>query len=310
MTTTPERSEGPEIRGPRPASAAGLVVYLVVVFALAWAIELGPVRSAGYGPGRFPAMLWLVVVMFLPSIAAVIARRVERCGFGDAGLRWGRGRYHLAAWLLPFGVAAVAVGLTIAFGVGRFDPTGSTMLAKLPAEQRAAAEEFTNRWGVWLPVLAIVSGLTQGIIVTSFATFGEEFGWRGYLQPRLMHLGPVRSTVLVGVIWGIWHAPIIVQGHNYPGHPVAGVFLMIAFCVVWSVILGWLFLASRSVLAPTIAHASINSPAASLGVFVAGADWAIGNITGVIGITVAGCVALWLWRTGRLREPSSGEQAS
>jgi membrane protease YdiL (CAAX protease family) len=100
---------------------------------------------------------------------------------------------------------------------------------------------------------------------------------------------------VVGFIWGVWHAPIIAQGHNYAGHPTTGVLLMIAFCMVWSVILGWLFAASGSVLAPTIAHASINSPAAALTVFAAGANPTLGTITGVVGIATAGCVAAWLW---------------
>jgi membrane protease YdiL (CAAX protease family) len=138
------------------------------------------------------------------------------------------------------------------------------------------------------------------VVITSIATFGEEFGWRGYLQPRLSHLGPLRSMLLVGVIWGVWHAPIIAQGHNYPAHPALGVVLMIAFTTIWSVILGWLFLASRSVLAPTIGHASINSPAASLGAFVAGANPLLSGIVGAPGIAVAGLVALWLWRSRRL----------
>jgi len=286
----------------------GVIIYLLIVFASAWLIELGPVRRLGYAPGRTAVLLLLVVVMFMPALSSVIARLVERSGFGDAGLRWGRGRYHLVAWLLPFAVAAVALGLTVALGLGRFDLSMMSMLDKLPAAQRELARAQLERWGVWVPVLGVVSGLTWGVVITSIATFGEELGWRGYLQPRLAaRLGPTRAMLAVGFIWGVWHAPIIVQGHNYPGHPVSGVFLMIAFCVVWSIILGGLFAASGSVLAPTIAHASINSPAASLSVFAAGVNPTLGTIVGVVGIAIAGCVAAWVWwRYLKRREATIG----
>ena len=63
------------------------------------------------------------------------------------------------------------------------------------------------------PVLAIVA-------------FGEEYGWRGYLQSELFKLGRVRGVLLLGVIWGAWHWPLILMGYNYPGYPLLGVVLM------------------------------------------------------------------------------------
>ena len=283
----------------------GLIAYLVIAFGVAWGIELGPVRRIGYATGRPAVLALLVIVMFTPALAAVVARLVEKRGFEDAGLRVGVARYHLAAWLLPFGVAVVAVGLTVALGFGRLDLSMASALERIPAAQKQAAAAWLARYGAWVPVLTVVGTLTQGVVITSIATFGEEFGWRGYLLPRLLHLGPVRSMALVGVIWGIWHAPIIVQGHNYPGHPAVGVVLMIAFTTAWSVILGWLFLASRSVLAPTIGHASINSPAASLAAFIAGANPLLAGMIGLPGVAVAGLVALWLWLSGRLKVPAA-----
>ncbi len=303
METARSEAQGP---GGRPPWL-GLVVYIVVAFGLAWAIELGPVRRMGLTSGRLAVVVLMIGVMFAPSVAAVLARLMEGSGFGDARLRWGRGRYHLVAWVLPFGVAVAALGLTLALGLGRLDLSMTAALERLPAVRRDAAAAQLATVGPWLPLLVVVGALTQGVLITCIATFGEEFGWRSYLQQRLSRLGRVESMLAVGAIWGIWHAPVIVQGHNYPGHPLAGVFLMVAFCMAWAIILGWLFEASRSVLAPTIAHASLNSPAASLIAFVAGADPALGHITGAVGIVLAGCVVLWLWWTGRLGESAESE---
>ena len=76
---------------------------------------------------------------------------------------------------------------------------------------------------------AVVQGTVAGFTVNLPFAFGEELGWRGLLLTETRRLGLLKSTLLIGAIWGIWHAPIVVQGHNYPDHPIAGVLMMIAF---------------------------------------------------------------------------------
>lgn len=282
----------------------GLAVYLLVTFGLAWGIELGPVRLLGFELGNATVMLLMVAVMFTPSLGAIAARLVEGSGFRDAGLRWGRGRYHLVAWLLPFALGLAATGLTLALGAGQLDLTGMALVERLPpAQQQAAIDQFlaVGRLG---PLFVILGALTWGVLITGLATFGEEFGWRGYLQQRLDHLGSVKSLVAVGLIWGVWHAPIIMQGHNYPGHPLAGTALMIIFTVMLSIIFGWLFRRSGSILSPTLAHASLNSPAMSLMAFVRGTNPLIAHLTGAIGLVVLALFCLWLYLTGRLHQTS------
>ncbi len=289
----------------------GLWVYLLVSFGLAWALELGPVRALGLTGGNKLVMLPMVAVMFCPLIAALIARKVEGGGFGDAGLRWGRWGYLLVAWLLPVGLSVVASGLTMLLGLGQWDPTAASALQRIAGSDAAAAESarrLAQQVGAWLPVVAVAQGLVAGVAITSIATFGEEFGWRGYLQMRLERFGVLRSCLLTGLIWGVWHVPIIAQGHNYPGYPVAGSLLFIVFCTLLSVILGWLRNASGSVLAPTIAHASVNSPAASLMAFVP-ANVLTGNLLGAVGTVVMAAVCVWIVATGRLRRRVDEELA-
>ena len=94
---------------------------------------------------------------------------------------------------------------------------------------QAAALEMVPTW-----VLVLSTGL-QSVVLAPFIAlvivFGEEYGWRGFLQRRLIRLGKLRGVLLVGVIWGVWHAPIIAMGHNYPGYPVAGIFLMTLYTI-------------------------------------------------------------------------------
>jgi len=108
-------------------------------------------------------------------------------------------------------------------------------------------------WFVYLMLLVIA------LPVTLF-TFGEEYGWRGYLLPRLLPLGEIRASVLLGVIWGVWHLPLILAGLNYPGVNVFLAIIVFTFVTVaLSFTYTWFYVASSgSVLVAAVFHASTN----------------------------------------------------
>ena len=140
---------------------------------------------------------------------------------------------------------------------------------------------------------------------------GEAVGWRGYLQFGLLPLGTGRALVLTGAIWGIWHAPIILQGHNYPDHPLLGVLLMVGFCVVVGVIFGWLRLASGSVFPAAVGHASVNGPGSLPLMFLRGRNDITTGLSGLLGQAVMLAFVVMLWRLGALRareNPDEGAQ--
>jgi uncharacterized protein len=68
----------------------------------------------------------------------------------------------------------------------------------------------------------------------------------------------VRGVLLLGVIWGAWHWPIILMGFNYPGHPLLGVVLMTLYTTGLAVVLGYAMLRSGSVLLSAYLHALNN----------------------------------------------------
>jgi hypothetical protein len=130
---------------------------------------------------------------------------------------------------------------------------------------------------------------------------GEELGWRGFLLPRLLPIGQTRAIGLSGAIWGIWHAPAILQGHNYPSQPVLGIFLMIVFCVLLGTILSWLYLQTRSPWAPALGHGTINATAGLSLLFVPDVDLVIGGTTAsIIGWIPLAAIVAWLVLTRRL----------
>ena len=97
----------------------------------------------------------------------------------------------------------------------------------------------------------------------------------------------------------MWHAPVIIQGYNYPQHPYLGVLLMTVFCVLIAIIFGWLYLRTRSPWVAGIAHGSLNAWGGLPVVFLLpGFDTAIGgtllSVTGwlVLGLFIAALVGL------------------
>jgi hypothetical protein len=143
-----------------------------------------------------------------------------------------------------------------------------------------------------LAAVIFAQSLTLGVLVTSVFTFGEEFGWTGYLLVMLFPLGRWRAALIYGAIWGLWHAPIIAGGYNYPGYPVTGAVLTQTA----------LRLRFDSVLLTSFFHASINNQGLGvLPMLVIGVSPILGGITGLVGVVVF--VALGTWLLARTPEP-------
>jgi len=133
-----------------------------------------------------------------------------------------------------------------------------------------------------------VTALLIAPLINAIPILGEEFGWRAYLQPKLMPLGGRKTMVWMGIIWGLWHAPIIAMGHNYgldyPGAPWLGILAMTWFTFVFGTFLGWATLRAGSVWPAVIGHGALNGIA---GIYL---FFTQGNPNLVLGPVVVGFV--------------------
>lgn len=128
-----------------------------------------------------------------------------------------------------------------------------------------------------------MQGLLAGITINAIAGFGEELGWRGFLLKQFKEMSFVKASILIGIIWGLWHAPLILMGHNYPQHPIAGVFMMTLWCILLTPIFLYITIKSKSVIAAAIIHGTLNATfGISIMLIEGGNDLTVG-MTGVAG---------------------------
>lgn len=274
----------------------GVRAYLALAYGLAWILEgVALARGVRFTSLTIGTTALLASVMFTPAIAAFIVRRfITREGFATAGLRRGPWRPYLVVWIgVPLLVAGI-YALTVLVGLGRFDPTLSQLTARMLEMARGQPLPHLPPPPVFSAVI-LAQALTLGVLITSVFTFGEEFGWTGYLLVRLLPLGRWRAALIYGAIWGFWHAPIIAGGYNYPGYPVIGVVMMCVLTTAFALTQTALRLRFDSVMLTSFFHASINTQ--GLGVIpmlVIGVSPILGGITGVVGAIAFGALGAWL----------------
>jgi membrane protease YdiL (CAAX protease family) len=235
-----------------------LLIYLGLSFGMAWLIFFVFIFTGRTWTGSSPEMLSLVSLgMLAPAIAHVITRKVTNEGFrltGEKSMMLGidlKGKkwiFFLLAMFLP--VVYSTLGDVI---VWLFCP------------EAFGEAEVSSFVVIIYPLISIVSG-----VVLSFAAFGEEFGWRGYMMPKLIELvGMPKAFIIGGIIWGLWHAPLTCVGHNfgmdYPGFPYVGIIVMCLFCTVLGTVLMYVTVKTNSVWPAAFMHAVNNSsPSAML----------------------------------------------
>lgn len=270
-----------------------IIVFLVLVFAITFGIEFGIiyplVEQYGYGTNA-TVTLAVAGVMFIPALCVVLTRLITGEGFRNSWIHphfKGNIKYYLFAWLAPSVLSTIGAVVYYLCFPEQFDPnsgyimkTMSEVGGELPANMPP------------LKVLIIGQTITAvlfGPILNFITCFGEEWGWRGYLLPKIAAKIPrIPMLLITGTIWGLWHAPIIAMGHNYGtnywGYPVVGIAMMCIFCIALGTIFSYLCIKTQSCIPGVIAHGAINSFAG------AGLFFAATNDNAILGPTPAGLI--------------------
>jgi len=252
------------------AIALGLAALTGGVLYATGGLESSPEVVGGI---TLSSLLLPTVYMFSPAVANVATRLLTGEGWDDLRLRpnlRGRWQSYVAAWL----------GTSVLIGAG---------FALYLALQQAGLVTPADG-GPDVGTAAIVVGLTVGPAINTLVAVGEEFGWRAYLLQKLEPLGVRRALLVHGVIWGVWHWPVIAMGYNYglgyPAAPWLGLAMMTAATVAIGTVLGTLALWADSVWPAALAHGTLNA-VGSFAVLVSG--------VGIVGAAPVALVGVVPW---------------
>lgn len=238
--------------------------YLLGTFSIAWAMQIGVALLYRNGLAVIGQLL-MAMMMFAPLLGVLLS------GCGLSGMGWkphikGRVKTLLMAWFLP--ALLTAIGAVIYFAVfpGHFDVSGEYLAANGGAEALALME--AQGVSYFQSVLASIVGcLTYAPLVNSFFAVGEEAGWRGFLYPQLkVRFGRKKGWLIGGVIWGIWHWPVIwligyEYGTDYIGFPIIGMLIFCIFTTAAGIVCDWLYEKSGCIWIPSVFHGAVNAAA-------------------------------------------------
>jgi membrane protease YdiL (CAAX protease family) len=253
------------------------VVYAIIFFSAALVPQS---KQIFQGIAALLYTLWTLLIFFIHS-------QSPKSSFAKAGLSLGNIKVgsRLIAGIVFFFLLQAA--FIILFGLGDFiGQTDSIYGLPIPSF-------------FYIPSLIIlfITVTTIGIPLSGLAgVFGEEYGWRGFLLSELIKMGKIKAVLLVGLIWGIWHFPVIFRGaHSYPASAI-GLLLAVIFFVLWGVIQGYAILKTGSIWIAAFMHGVVNSVYNfSLNYLVASDNNILSFNLGIYGLICLGIIVFFIF---------------
>lgn len=262
-----------------------IFLYLVICFALSWTGFFLVMFNGGMDSisGKFA----IGSCMLLPSISVIFVMLITKEGFKNLYIKpnfKGNIKLYLIAWLAPIALTIFGAALYFLFFPKQFDFSMNSFVYNMieTAKQNATAAELqkipTVQDAKTILILQLISGIFLSPILNFIPCFGEELGWRGFLLPRLTEYfgnnqkAKIKATLFSGIIWGLWHAPVICMGHNYgksyPFFPYVGIIIMTIMCITLGTFMAVIFYKTKSIIPAVITHAVINGFAAGPLIFL------------------------------------------
>ena len=284
----------------------GFGLYFLFAFGLAWLCQVYASLLLIRDGNATAYQLLLAVSMFCPLAAALLVNKAYL--HRPTGVIWkvqGKRRYWLGAWFGPAVFTVLAAVLYFAVFPYRLDLSGSWLVTAYGGEMDAAT--LRSQLGVSNLSYILQTGLfaiTLAPPINMLAAVGEEAGWRGYMMVCLKEqFGLLNARLLGGVIWGVWHWPIMLltgyeYGTNYLGAPVLGLVVWCVVCFALNTLLDILYEKTGCIWVPAIAHGAFNAVVGLFVVLTNPAD-AYYNVLGPMPIGLIGMLpmlaaAVWL----------------
>ena len=274
--------------------------YSIIVCLFSWA--MAAVAHWGFGMGTDTPeglMGFSVLYMFFPLITALVLQAIDKEKFNHTGLvnfkvSWS----WLVAWLLPVVVSLACIPVNSWMPGVELQYNSEQLINQyhVPENQQEMVREQLGKFPSYLLIISTVfSGLIAGITFNAIAAFGEEYGWRNYLVGALREMKFWKAALFIGIVWGIWHFPLILMGHNYPNEPYWGVLLMVVMCILLGVIELYFVLKSKSMVVAAIMHGTFNAVSGIPIYYILGGNDFLNGMPGLSGFIVMAVTILCIW---------------
>lgn len=231
----------------RRTSSILLYLVLTIAFCTIPYVLIALTTVNGGANGYVTALMWG------PATAAIVAVWWKKLDPASLGFAWRDTSSAWLSYLLPIGYTAVAYAIIWGSGMGGFAaPENIQALATRLGWTFTDPARFVPLYVILIGVTGIIAGTARGL--------GEEIGWRGFLLPHLYaKFGYTGGTIITGLIWTLWHVPLIIFSNYNSDAPVG--FALVCFLVLimnLSFIMTWFRLKSGSVWPAAIMHGSHN----------------------------------------------------
>jgi len=198
----------------------------------------------------------IFIYMWGPGLSALILqKRAPITQKVDLGLKPLKSKWWIWAWLIPLigCIGAVFLSGTL---------SGQNLMSIPDAIHLENVTELEDEAPDIPPAFTyavILLSVTIGAAFNGFFSISEELGWRGYLYAQTKHMNHWKSALLIGIVWGFWHAPIIFAGYNYPDRPVIGLLLMVGLTISMTPLINLVRAKSGTIWTACLFHGTFNA---------------------------------------------------
>jgi len=226
-----------------------ILTYLLLVFSFSSVFYCLMLRAHTLAAG---GRLYVLGIMWCPALAAFATLKLTGQSLGDLGWKWPGSGYALQSWYIPLLYATMAYVTVWTFGLGA-----------IPNHEFMSG--LVTRMGLHISpaaatLLYVLIGGSFGLVRGLSSALGEEIGWRGFLVPKLFSkIGFTRTALVSGVVWSVWHYPLLIWGDYNNGTPAwYGLLCFTVMVVSISFVFAWFRLKSGSLWTGALLHASHN----------------------------------------------------
>lgn len=286
------------------------LIFVGLTYLLSWLMAVvyfafgGVITSKGFS-------FFYVINMFTPALSAIVIYKytIKDPFRKTFDIYFKPNRWFYAAWLLPLIIALATNEVGLSLPWHEYSPEMEGFFKKLsetlPPNQVEAVRKSIDILPIPLFWITIIQGMIAGFTISAVISFGEELGWRGYLQRQFSAMGFWKSSALIGIIHGVWQWPYVINGYTYNEHPLAGIFMMIAFTILLAPIVSYFRLKAKSLIAACIFRGTLMGLFGLPIMMISGGNDLTAGMTGVAGFIVLAVVNIIIWIYDRFVDENS-----